>query len=104
MQRAAFRLQVRKDKIKEYKQHHEQVWPEMLEALRRHGWRNYSLFMNEDGELFGYVEAEESLEKCLEGMASEEVNTQWQQLMAPFFRNVRADQSLEVLEPVFFLV
>jgi len=103
MQRAAFRLQVRKDKIKEYKQHHEQVWPEMLEALRRHGWRNYSLFMNEDGELFGYVEVEESLEKCLEGMASEEVNTRWQQLMAPFFRNVRADQSLEILEPVFFL-
>ena len=32
----------------------------MLDALRRTGWHNYSLFMREDGLLFGYFEAEES--------------------------------------------
>ena len=26
----------------------------MLDALRRNGWRNYSLFMREDGLMFGY--------------------------------------------------
>ena len=42
--------------------------PELLEALRRRGWRNFSLFPREDGLLFGYIGAEESFEKCLEGM------------------------------------
>ena len=58
MERAGFLLKVRKDKLEEYKKKHENVWPEMLDALRRQGWRNYSLFLDEDGQLFGYVEAE----------------------------------------------
>ena len=42
MERAAFLLKVRKDRIEEYQEKHREVWPEMLDALRRHGWRNYS--------------------------------------------------------------
>ena len=86
MERASFILKVRKDRIKEYKEHHNAVWPEMLESLRRHGWRNYSLFMRDDGLLFGYVEAEESFQKCLEGMAQEEVNSGGRSLWHPFSR------------------
>ena len=54
MKRIAFLLKVREDKIAEYVKHHESVWPEMLDALRRTGWHNYSLFMRDDGLLFGY--------------------------------------------------
>jgi L-rhamnose mutarotase len=36
-----------------HKQAHVQVWPEMLEALRQSGWRNYSLFLRPDGLLVG---------------------------------------------------
>ena len=74
MERAAFLLKVREDRLDEYKREHEAVWPEMLEALRRNGWRNFSLFLTEDGHLFGYVEAVDSFEKCLDGMANEEAN------------------------------
>ena len=79
----------------QYKEHHEAVWSEMLEALRRHGWRNYSLFLNEDGLLFGYFEPEASFQESLRGMAEEDVNTRWQELMAPFFEKLagRPDQS-----------
>ena len=45
MRRIAFLLKVKEDKIDEYVKHHETVWPEMLDALRRTGWHNYSLFM-----------------------------------------------------------
>ena len=69
MERAAFLLKVREDRMEEYKQKHTEIWPEMLDALRRHGWRNYSLFLAEDGQMFGYVEAEESIAKSIEGMA-----------------------------------
>ena len=91
--------------MEEYKRRHETVWPEMLEALSRTGWHNYSLFMREDGLLFGYFEAEESFQKCLEGMAGEEANIRWQKLMGPYFEDLteRPDQSMLQLEHVFHL-
>jgi L-rhamnose mutarotase len=106
MKRVGFLLKVKADKIEEYKKHHENVWPEMLDALRRTGWHNYSLFMRDDGLLFGYFEAEESFAKSLEGMAREEINAQWQDFMAPYFENLggaHADENMQELVEVFHL-
>ena len=106
MKRAAFLLKVKQEKIEEYKQHHQEVWPEMLEALRRTGWHNYSLFLREDGLLFGYFETPESVQAAVAGMAKEEINARWQALMAPFFEGLggaHADQGLVELEEVFHL-
>jgi L-rhamnose mutarotase len=106
VQRIGFLLKVKPDLIEAYKARHRAVWPEMLEALRRHGWHNYSLFMRPDGLLFGYFETPESFETAQAGMATEEVNTRWQAFMAPFFESVdgaHADRIMEVLEPVFYL-
>ncbi len=106
MKRVGFILKVKPDMIAEYKRQHEAVWPEMLEALRRTGWHNYSLFMREDGLLFGYVEAAESFAASLEGMAKEQINARWQEFMAPYFENLsgaHADQSMAELEEVFHL-
>lgn len=105
MKRIGFLLKVKPDKVAEYKEHHQKVWPEMLDALRRTGWRNYSLFMRGDGLLFGYFEAEESFQASLDGMAGEEVNQRWQDFMAPYFEGVglHADQMMVELEEVFHL-
>ncbi len=106
MKRIGFVLKVRRDKIEEYKQHHKQVWPEMLDALRRSGWNNYSLFMKPDGTLFGYFETPESLQRAVEEMSKEEVNTKWQRFMAPYFEALEAsqpDEVLQELEEVFHL-
>jgi L-rhamnose mutarotase len=97
---------VKEDRLEEYKQHHRSVHPDMLDALSRNGWRNYSLFMREDGLLFGYLEATESLEASLAGMEEEDANRRWQELMAPFFEippGARPDQTLVELEEVFHL-
>lgn len=106
MQRIGFLLKVKEDRIEEYKLRHKQVWPEMLEALRRTGWHNYSLFLAPDGLLFGYFETPVSLEAAVEGMSKEEVNARWQAQMAPFFENLggkHADDGLIRLEQVFYL-
>jgi L-rhamnose mutarotase len=106
MKRVGFLLKVKPDKIEEYKKHHEHVWEEMLDALRRTGWHNYSLFLREDGLLFGYFEAEESFQKSLDGMAREEINAKWQDFMAPYFENIggaHADKNMQELEEVFHL-
>ena len=92
--------------MEEYKHHHKSVWPEMLEALSRNGWHNYSLFIQDDGQLFGYFEAEESLSASLEGMSKEDVNRRWQDLMAPFFEltpGSQPDQMPVELEQIFHL-
>ena len=105
MKRIGFLLKVKEDMLDEYKERHEAVWPEMLDALRRTGWHNYSLFMREDGLLFGYFEAEESFQASLDGMASEEINAKWQDYMAPFFEGTgdHADRMMVELEEVFHL-
>jgi hypothetical protein len=36
-------------RLDEYREAHGAVWPELLEALRDAGWRNYSLFLRNDG-------------------------------------------------------
>jgi len=41
MQRICFVLQVKPERLEEYKGRHRQVWPEMQTALRETGWGNY---------------------------------------------------------------
>ena len=98
-------MQVRPERIKEYKERHREVWPEMREALRETGWRNYSLFLREDGLLIGYCETED-FAAALAGMAAKEVNARWQKEMAPFFLGEpgkNADEQMAPLEEVFRL-
>jgi L-rhamnose mutarotase len=105
MQRICFLLRVKRDRLEEYKRRHEQVWPEMLEALRHTGWRNYSLFLREDGLLVGYLETDD-FQAALNGMAKQDVNARWQAQMAPFFEQLegaRPDQAMVTLEEVFHL-
>ena len=106
VKRVAFILKVRQDKLDEYKSHHQAVWPEMLDALRRTGWRNYSLFMRQDGLLFGYFETPQDFHTALAGMAKEGVNARWQKFMVPYFESLegaRPDQMMLELEEVFHL-
>ena len=106
MKRVGFLLKVKPDKLEEYKARHTAVWPEMLDALRRTGWHNYSLFMRDDGLLFGYFETPDSFSAALDGMAKEAINAKWQDFMAPYFENLsgaHADESMIELEEVFHL-
>jgi L-rhamnose mutarotase len=104
MNRVGFVFKVRQDRLQEYREHHRQVWPEMLNALSETGWHNYSLFLREDGLIFGYFETEQSLAVAQAKMAAKEVNTRWQQFMAPFTdASARPDESFVELEEVFHL-
>jgi len=105
MERVCFLLKVKGDRLEEYKHRHEAVWPEMLQALRETGWRNYSLFLRDDGLLVGYFETPDYA-KALEGMAGREVNERWQREMAGFFENLggrRPDEGFLRLQEVFHL-
>jgi L-rhamnose mutarotase len=100
--RYCFHLQVRPDRIPEYVERHQAVWPEMQDALRATGWRNYSLFLRPDGLLIGYVEADD-LEASRAAMAALDVNTRWQAEMAPFFVGTAPTEGFPLLTEVFHL-
>jgi L-rhamnose mutarotase len=104
MARYCFLLRVRPERMDEYRRRHAAVWPEMLQALVEAGWRNYSLFLSDDGLLVGYVEADD-LQTSLDAMAGTEVNARWQAEMAPFFAELEGapDEGLVLLEEVFHL-
>jgi L-rhamnose mutarotase len=105
VRRVCFTLQVKPDRIEEYRRRHAQVWPEMIAALRRSGWRDYSLFLREDGLLVGYLLCDD-FPAALAAMDATEVNARWQAEMAEFFAEdwsgaSRPDQRMHVLQEVF---
>jgi L-rhamnose mutarotase len=102
--RVCFLLKVRVDRLEEYKKRHTQVWPEMQEALRQTGWRNYTLFLKQDGLLVGYLETDNFVQSCA-GMKNYPVNARWQAEMSQFFEKIpgAADDNMFPLEEVFHL-
>jgi L-rhamnose mutarotase len=77
----------------------------MKEALCKTGWRNYSLFLNQDGLLVGYLETDD-FKKAREAMKRMPVNARWQEEMAPLVAAINAgsvDDNMFPLEEVFHL-
>ena len=104
MNRVGFQFKVSSDRLEEYKRLHQDVWPEMLAALCEAGWHNYTLFMRDDGLVFGYFETEESLQAAQEKMAGTEVNARWQVFMSQFTDDQgRPDESFVELAEYFHL-
>jgi L-rhamnose mutarotase len=100
-QRSAFVLHVRPDRIDEYVQAHAEVWPEMLQALRSAGIRNYSIF-RAGTDVFGYFEADD-LEAAAAYMDAQEVSTRWQDRMAPLLSERVPDAGPPALPQIFRL-
>lgn len=80
--RKAFKMKVYPNKQEEYEKRHQEIWPEMVDELHRHGASNYSIFLDkETSTLFGYVEIED--EEKWSRMSSTEINQKWWRYMEP---------------------
>lgn len=100
-----FTLQVDPDRLDEYIDAHRAVWPEMLDAIRDAGRREYSLFLRPDGLLVGCYESDDD-EASSRALAEDPRTAEWEATMAPFFVSLdgaRADQSAPHLTEVFNL-
>ena len=98
-QRTGFVLHVRPDRIEEYVRTHANVWPEMLDALRGAGIRNYTIF-RAGNSVFGYFESDDpaASERYL---AAQEVCTRWQDEMAALLAERVPDAGPPALEEIF---
>jgi L-rhamnose mutarotase len=100
-QRSAFVLQVRPDRIDDYIRAHREVWPEMLDALRGAGIRNYTIFRH-GNQMFGYFEADD-LDAAGDYLAKQDVSTRWQNAMAELLESRVPESGPPALEEVFRL-
>jgi len=100
-QRSAFVLHVKPNKIDEYVEAHAHVWPEMLQALREAGIRNYSIFRS-GTDIFGYFESDD-LDRAAAYMEAQDVNARWQDTMAELLEQRVPDAGPQALEEIFRL-
>ena len=103
-QHVCFRLRVHPDAVPAYRAAHAAVWPDMLDALHETGWRDYRIFVADDGTVIGTVTVDD-LDASLAAMAARDVNARWQAAMQPLLAGTDrpADESLELLPLAFDL-
>lgn len=77
-------MQIRPERLDEYVERHASVWPEMLAALRASGWRDYTLFHDGAGTVFGVLEADD-FDAALAAIGSTDVAQRWTAEMQEFF-------------------
>ena len=81
MQRVCFQLQVKPERMAEYRDRHAAVWPEVLDGIRRAGVGSWLIFR--DGlDLFHFIDCED-YERAIGEFARDPVNQRWQAEMAP---------------------
>ncbi len=80
MERVGFTMRLLPGREAEYRRRHAEVWPDMLDALRLAGARDYSIFIR-GADLFAYLEVEDFATFRV-SMAASPVNDRWQAEMA----------------------
>lgn len=76
MQRFCFTFRIKPGTEDEYKRRHDEVWPEMLQALHASGISNYTLFRR-GLDIFAYAECEPDAETAFARMGATEVDQRW---------------------------
>lgn len=77
MERYGQVVKVKPDKYEEYKYLHDNIWPEIVEAIQGANVQNFSIFYR-DGYLFKYFEyVGDDFEKDMKKLAENPKNIEW---------------------------
>ncbi len=82
MDKVVWRAKVRPGMQEEYKRRHDEIWDEMVKALKDAGICNYTIWMDGD-ELFGYYECEKGVDYALSFQQENPVVQKWEKWMEP---------------------
>lgn len=101
--RKAFLMSIRDDCHIEYERRHDEIWPELVIALKKHGARNYSIFLDSSAsKLFAYVEIKN--EEIWEVMANTDICQRWWSYMKDIMETNPDDSPVSSeLKNVFFM-
>jgi len=83
MERHGWVIQIKPEKLEEYKRYHANVWPEVLAMITNCNIRNYSIY-HKDGYLFSYLEyVGADFQADMAKMAADPKTQEWWAIMNP---------------------
>jgi len=105
-QRYAMAVRLKKEKKEFYIENHANVWPEVLEELKKVNVKNYSIYLKEDF-MFGYLEyAGDDFEGDMAEMQTIPIVDKWTKLMISCFNpfpNNEDNESWVMMDEIFHL-
>ena len=98
--RQAWVMKLKPDRAAEYKKRHDELWPEMAEALRNGGLRNFSIYRY-GLTLFAYVESDSPVVDSKPPAGS--IQWKWWAMMVPLMEtNPDTSPTMEPVEEMFY--
>jgi L-rhamnose mutarotase len=76
MERICFTFELRPGTEEEYRRRHDEIWPELVEAIQQAGIRNYSLFRR-GTQVIAYAECHPDVATAFGKVGATEVNRRW---------------------------
>jgi L-rhamnose mutarotase len=76
MERTCFTFEVYPGQEAEYKRRHDEIWPELVEAIQESGFRNYSLFRRGQ-QIVAYVECHPDVAAAFGKLSAYESTARW---------------------------
>tara|TARA_Y100000590_G_scaffold469411_1_gene656846 strand:- start:8 stop:337 length:330 start_codon:yes stop_codon:yes gene_type:complete len=106
IKRYAMAVRLKPEKRDYYIKNHQNVWPEVLNELKKNKVKNYSIFLKEDF-LFGYLEYEgKNFEKDMSDMEKIPIIDQWTKSMIDCFKpfpNNDNNESWVIMDEIFYM-
>lgn len=105
MQRIVFIFRIKPELKDKYKKDHDNIWPELVKAMKNTGISNYSIYFRKDGTLFAYLEADD-FDKASTYFERSAISSKWEKYMDRYF--IKKDSKVlgpekEMLEEVFHM-
>ena len=105
-QRYGMAVRLKREKREYYIENHANVWPEVLEELKKINIKNYSIFLKEDF-MFGYLEYDgNDFDGYMTQMQNIPIVDKWTKLMIDCFNpfpNNEENNSWVMMDQIFFM-
>lgn len=103
MNTRAFRMKLKPGTVAEYRRRHDEIWPELSEALSEAGIYDYSIFLDEETlHLFAVLKLRS--ENKIDELPQQPVMKKWWDYMAGLMETVPGNRPREwPLQPMFYL-
>lgn len=100
-ERIAFRMKVHPGRIAEYKKRHDEIWPELTQALRDAGVSDYSIWHDPETDYL-FATLIRAKDHTMAALPKAEINRRWWEFMADIM-DYNDDGTPQVVEltPVF---
>ncbi len=103
MERVAFKMQLHKGRVEEYKKRHDALWPDLQQVLKETGVNDYSIFLDETTHsLFAVLKVNDAA--ALDNLPAHPVIQKWWAYMSDIMQTNADNSPLSIpLKEVFYL-